>query len=188
MKTNAIIIFGFSGSGKSTVAELLGNKLGLRVVHPSSILKELLQGIQPDVNFSKAGIGFWESDQGIQLFKNRLKDKQPIDFVCDDVLLKELEGGNIVMDSWTMSWIFQKGFNVYLKTNKKTRIKRVAKRSNISKYLANQVITMKDNETRNLYIKHKGFDIKKDLHVFDLIINTDNLLPKEIMVNILESI
>ena len=36
MKTNAIIIFGFSGSGKSTVAELLGNKLGLRVVHPSS--------------------------------------------------------------------------------------------------------------------------------------------------------
>lgn len=187
MKIN-IIIFGFSGSGKSTIAKLLGKELGMRVIHPSSILKELIQGETLGLNNSKAGTGFWESDEGIQLFKNRLEEKQPIDFVCDDILLKELEEGNIVMDSWTMPWIAKSGLKVYLKANKKIRINRVAKRSNISKHLANQVITMKDNETRNLYIKHKGFDIKKDLHVFDLIINTDNSSPKEIGVKILESI
>lgn len=185
MKTN-IIIFGFSGSGKSTIAELLGKKLGLSVVHPSSILKELLQGEVPNLNYSKAGTGFWESDIGIQLFKDRLKGKQSLDFVCDQILLEELEKGNIVMDSWTMPWIAESGFKIYLKSKKKIRIERVAKRSNISKYRAKQVITMKDNETRNLYLKHKGFDIKKDHKVFNLIIRTDNLAPKQIIERILE--
>lgn len=185
MKTN-IIIFGFSGAGKSTIVEVLGKRLGMQVVHPSSILKELLQEKVPDLNHSKAGTGFWESDVGIQLFKDRLQEKRPLDFICDQILVKELEKENIVMDSWTMPWIFQKGFNIYLKTTKKTRIDRVAKRSNISRYRANQVITMKDNETRNLYLKHKGFDIKKDHNVFNLIIKTDDLSPKQIMERILE--
>ena len=77
-------------------------------------------------------------------------------------------------------------FFVLLKSKKKIRIERVAKRSNISKYRAKQVITMKDNETKNLYLKHKRFDIKKDHKVFNLIIRTDNLSPKQIIERILE--
>ena len=60
-KKSVIIIFGFSGSGKSTVAELLAQKLGLRVVHPSSILRNILEGKKINLTKTQKGIGFWET-------------------------------------------------------------------------------------------------------------------------------
>ena len=56
-----IIIFGFSGAGKSTLADRIGAALGLRVVHPSSIVRSLLQRKPVDLIKTEAGINFWES-------------------------------------------------------------------------------------------------------------------------------
>jgi cytidylate kinase len=179
MKTT-IIIFGLTGSGKSTMANMLGKELNLRVVHPSSILKELLEGKKPDIKNSKEGTGFWESREGITLFKKRLDDKTPIDFICDQILLKEIKKGSLVMDSWTMPWLAKTGIKICLQATSATRSKRVAQRSNISIEKATQVLRMKDKETRKLYLNR--FDIKKDNQVFDLIIKTDHLLPNEILL------
>jgi cytidylate kinase len=168
MKHTTIILFGFSGSGKSTIANMLGKELSLRVVHPSSVLKDLIKGNIPNINNSKEGKGFWESSDGIRMFKDRLKHAKPIDLVCDKLLLKEIYKGNLVMDSWSIPWLTDRGIKIYLKTTNTVRTARVSQRSPISTSQAKKTVTMKDNGTRNLYLEHRGFDIKKDHQVFDM--------------------
>ena len=181
---NIIIIFGLTGSGKSTMANMLGKKLGLRVVHPSSILRDLLTGKKPNVKNSQENKGFWESSGGTKLFKHRLKVKQPLDFICDKILLKEISKGGLVMDSWTMPWLSNKGMKICLKATMMTRSRRVARRSGISIKTARAAILLRDTETRNLY--KSRFDIKKDNQVFDLVIKTDDLSQDEVLQVILK--
>lgn len=179
-KDIVIIIFGFSGAGKSTLADMIGKEFGLWVVHPSSILKELIEGKKADVKNSKAGTGFWESRQGEEMFKNRLKEKRPMDMEGDKILIKELSKGAVVMDSWSMPWLYKKGIKIYLKAAEAERVKRVAKRSNVSLFRARETVKMKDSGTRKIYKRIHGFDIKNDLEVFDCIIETNNLKKQEV--------
>lgn len=185
MKHTTILISGLSGAGKSTIATMLGEKLWLRVIHPSSILKSLLLHETPDMHSSASGTGFWESPEGIQLFKDRLQEEMPMDLVCDDILRIELDKGHIVMDSWSMPWLYTKSYKIYLHADLETRIERVALRSNVSIKAAKEAILMKDTETRKLYMKHKNFDIQQDLEVFNLVIDTTNLSKKAVLESII---
>lgn len=180
-ENNRIIIFGFSGSGKSTLADMLGKELGLRVIHPSSILRNLIEHKALNIAKSKAGKGFWESDRGIATFKQRLKEPEPIDLLCDKILLREFKKGKVVIDSWSLPWLTKQGFKVCLQASLKTRTERVAERSKVSLVRAKTTIIMKDRETRKLYLQHKGFDIKQDTGVFDLILDTEKLTKKEVL-------
>ncbi len=180
MTNKRIVIFGFSGSGKSTIADMVGKKYGLRVIHPSSILRNLLEHKKVDLNKTKAGKGFWESESGMKLFKDRLKDKKPMDMISDTLLVKELSKGNIVMDSWSMPWLHKLGIKIYLKGSLSERAKRVAKRSKITVQEALGAVKTKDNETRKIFKRVYGFDIKKDLQVFNLIVDTTNIDLKQV--------
>ncbi len=180
-KKNVIIIFGFSGAGKSTLADRLGKRLRLRVVHPSSILRELLQKKTVQIQKSRAGKGFWESAAGVRLFKDRLKEKRPMDMVSDRILLRELAKGEIVMDSWTMPWLSRHGFKIYLRTSSEARAHRVAKRSRLTLAQAKRIVRMKDEQTRKLNVRLYGFDIKKDIGVFDLIVDTDDMTAAKVL-------
>lgn len=170
-----IILFGFSGSGKSSIADLVAKEYGLRVIHPSSILQDLYAGKKIDINNTRPGKGFWESEKGVELFKNRLNEDEPLDVLSDKILLKEAAKGNVVIDSWSLPWLTDIGTKIYLKASRDIRAARVAKRSNISYAKAFQVVKMKDKETRKLFKRIYGFDIKKDTSVFNLIIDTNNI-------------
>lgn len=178
--TKEIILFGFSGSGKSTIANLVGKKYGLRIIHPSSILRNLCEGKIVDKKNTKHNKGFWESEKGIELFKNRLKEKEPLDIISDKILIEEIEKRNVVIDSWNLPWLTNKGIKIYLETEIKTRAKRVAKRSKIEYEKALNIVAMKDEKTKRLFKRIYGFDIKKDHKVFDFIINTNKLTKKKV--------
>lgn len=184
MKEN-IIIFGFSGSGKSSVADALGRRLKRRVIHPSSILRELLEGKKPNLIKTKAGRGFWESAAGVRLFTKRLESKQPLDLICDQILLDEIVAGGIIIDSWSLPWLTPNGIKIYLKANRALRCQRILTRTYHDLTRARNIIRLKDIETRKLYLSHKGFDIAKDTGVFDLVINTAQLTKKEVTSRIL---
>lgn len=175
-----IILFGFSGSGKSTVANLVEEKYGLRVIHPSGILRDLYEGKKVDVGNTRYNTGFWESEEGVRLFMSRLDEDEPLDIVSDKILVKEVRKGNVVIDSWSLPWLTDKGRKIYLQGDLKVRAQRVAKRSDISYKRALEIVTMKDEETRNLFKRLYGFDIKQDHDVFDYIINTNSLTKSEV--------
>ena len=108
MDENVIIIFGFSGSGKSTIANLVGEKYELRVIHPSGILRDLYEKKKVDLENTRYNTGFWESEEGIRLFKSRLDENEPLDVVSDKILVQEAERGNVVVDSWSLPWLTDK--------------------------------------------------------------------------------
>src|SRR3989338_4289699 len=133
-----ILICGLSGSGKSGVAEIVAKKLNLRLIHTSGILRQLFEKKIEEIDLQKGlkNKGFWESNEGKKLYKQRLegisKKEKSVDELLDEKLLKEIEKGNVVMDSWTMPWLSKKGLKVWLKTSNKVRGKRLAKRDNLS--------------------------------------------------------
>lgn len=174
MKDNVVIIFGFSGSGKSTIANLVAEKYGLRVVHPSGILRDLYEKKKVDLDNTRYNTGFWECEEGVKLFKSRLDEEEPLDVVSDRILVEEVKKGNVVIDSWSLPWLTEMGVKIYLEADLEVRAQRVAKRGSMSDDRALEVVAMKDEETRKLFKRLYGFDIKQDHNVFDYIIKTNN--------------
>lgn len=179
-----IILFGFSGSGKSTIANLVGEKYGLRAIHPSGILRDLYEGREVDIGNTRFNTGFWESEQGVRLFRSRLDKKEPLDVVSDRILVEEVRKGNVVIDSWSLPWLTNRGRKIYLEADLEVRAQRVAKRSQISYERALEVVVMKDKETGNLFKRLYGFDIKHDCDVFDHVVNTSDLTKSEVFRHI----
>jgi len=175
-----IIIFGFSGSGKSTIANLVGEKYGLRVVHPSGILRDLYEGNKVDIGNTRYNTGFWESEGGVKLFRSRLDEEEPLDVVSDRILVKEIRRGDVVIDSWSLPWLTDRGRKIYLRAALEIRAQRVAKRSETCYERALEVVAMKDEETRKLFKRLYGFDIKLDHNVFDYVEDTNNLTKREV--------
>lgn len=187
-KDKRIIIFGFSGSGKSTIANMVGKKTGLRVVHSSGILRDLYANKKSDLTKTRFSRGFWETEKGAAFLKNRLKEDKPLDLILDRILLEELDKNNIVVDCWSMPWLYKKGMKIYLKTSLKKRAERVSKRGKISVPQARKMIRTKDEDTRWLIKKFYNIDIKKRVNIFDLIVNTNNLNKREVVDRIIEYI
>ncbi len=185
-RNNTIIIFGFSGSGKSTIANLISKKYGLRIIHPSGIMRDLYEKKQIDIQHTRYNKGFWESKKGIKILKNRLNEKKPVDVIADKIILKEIKKGNVVIDSWNLPWLTNIGTKIYLRAKLDMRAKRVAKRSKISFTKARAIITKKDNDTYKLFKRVYEIDIKHDRNVFDYEINTNNLTKKEVFKSLCE--
>jgi len=179
-----IIIFGFSGSGKSTLANRLGEKYGLRVVHPSGILRDLYENKKVDLAHTRYNQGFWESPEGIHLFQSRLKEEEPLDVISDKILLREIQKGKVVIDSWSLPWLTTLGYRIYLQADLDVRAKRVSLRSEISYQTAREIVMMKDRETTRLFQRLYGFNIEKDHNVFNLVVDTNKLSQEEVLVRV----
>ena len=183
-----IIIFGFSGSGKTTMANILAKKLKLRVIHPSGILKAICLG-KNWKKYKKIGNnGFWENKRGFKILKDRLNMTTPPDVLCDKIITSEAKKGNVIIDSWSLPWLFKGGIKIYLKAPRKIRAKRVSKRDRQNFKKIYKIVSQKDKDTRTLYKRIGKFDIMKDLDVFDIIINTSSLTKKDIEKKIINYI
>jgi cytidylate kinase len=174
-KKVVICVSGMTGSGKSTVAKRLAAKYGLGYFSGGNALKTLAQeeGYNPDVT------GWWETAEGLKFLQQRMGDPA-FDKRIDDKLLELAEQGNAVLDSWTMPWLLNEGFKVWLEASPQVRVKRVANRDGISIEEAVKALTEKDEQTRQIYKKLYGFDLGNDLSPFNLVLATDELNPDEI--------
>jgi cytidylate kinase len=174
-KKVVICVSGMTGSGKSTVAKRLADKYGLGYFSGGNALKTLAQekGYNPDVT------GWWETAEGLKFLQQRMGDPA-FDKRIDEKLLELAEQGNVVLDSWTMPWLLNEGFKVWLEASPQVRAKRVANRDGISIEEAVKALTEKDEQTRQIYKKLYGFDLGNDLSPFNLVLATDELNPDEI--------
>jgi cytidylate kinase len=174
-KKIVICIAGLTGCGKSTVAKRLAENYGLRYLSGGMALKELAikMGYKPRKR------GWWETSEGMKFLEQRLKDPK-FDRQVDEELLKRARRGNVVLDSWTMPWLFKGGFKIWFEASPDVRAQRLAKRDGISLKEAFKAVREKDEKTRRIYEDLYGFNLGEDYSPFDLILDVNRLDAEEV--------
>jgi len=170
-----ICISGMTGSGKSTVAKRLAEKYGLGYFSGGNALKTLAK----EEGYDSEARGWWESTEGLSFLQQRMGN--PIfDKKIDEKLLELEAEGNVVLDCWTIPWLLDEGFKVWLEGSPEVRAKRVVSRDLISNEEALKALTEKDARTRQIYKKLYGFNLGQDLTPFNLVLSTDGLDPDDV--------
>jgi len=169
-----ICIAGMTACGKSTVAKKIAQKYGLKYISGGSALKELAIRI----GYKARERGWWETTDGMRFLERRLRDFR-FDKQVDVELLKWAERGNVVLDSWTMPWLFKNGFKIWIEVTPEERTKRLARRDKISLREAEKTIREKDGKTKRIYERLYGFKLGEDFSPFDAVLDTNLLSSNE---------
>lgn len=170
-----ICVCGMAGSGKSTLAKKLAEKYGLRYFSGGDALKALAM----EEGYKNVDYGWWESEEGMRFLERRGKD-QKLDEEIDKKLLELAEAGNVVFDSWTMPWLLERGFKIWLEASPAIRAERIARRDHTNSQEALKALRQKERQTRNIYKKLYGFNLGEDYNPFHLILDTSSLEAEEV--------
>jgi cytidylate kinase len=170
-----LCVCGMAGSGKSTLAKKLAKKYGLKYYSGGDALKALAieEGYEP------FGHGWWESREGTRFLEERGKDPK-FDEEVDKKLLELTQQGNVVLDSWTMPWLLEKGFKIWLEASPEKRAERIGQRDGISVKEALRALRNKEKRTKAIYKKLYGFSLGEDFAPFHLILDTNYLKAMEV--------
>ena len=174
-KKIVICISGMAGTGKSTISKKLAEKYNLKCYSGGDALKELAKAEGYDVSRQ----GWWESPEGLNFLRERANDPK-FDKAVDAELLKYAQQGNVLLDSWTMPWLLNGGFKIWLMASIEKRAARVAERDKITVNEAFKVLEEKEDRTKTIYKKLYGFVLGEDFAPFDLVLDTDNLNAEEV--------
>jgi cytidylate kinase len=169
------MICGLAGSGKSTLAKRLAKKYRLKYCSGGNALKALAK----DEGYKPFEQGWWESEEGMRFLERRSRDPQ-FDKLVDKKLLEMAQEGNVALDSWTMPWLLEKGFKVWLEASAEKRAERIAGRDGMSFEEALRALKTKETRTRTIYRKLYNFDLGKDFAPFHLILDTETLKAGEV--------
>ena len=179
-KNIAVIVSGVAGSGKSVLCEKIASYFKLEYVPTSGFLRKIIEEELSKKNIDAVkNTGFWESAEGKRFMAERTANPE-FDKELDNELLKLIEKGNIVLDSWTMPWLSKKGFKIWLTASDKVRFERLSLRNKKSIEEVAASIREKEEKTAAIYKRIYGFEWGKDLGVFDLLIETDDFTEQEV--------
>ncbi len=174
-KQTVICISGMAGTGKSTLSKKLAEKYGLGYYSGGDVLKEIAKEEGYDVSVR----GWWESPEGLKFLNERVNDPK-FDQEVDDKLLEYAQKGNVLLDSWTMPWLLEEGFKIWLEASFEKRVARVAIRDGMTVDQAFEVLKEKEARTKVIYRTLYGFSLGEDFKPFDFILDTDNLSANEV--------
>jgi cytidylate kinase len=177
----AIIICGWSATGKTTVAKIISEKLGIKLLSGS----EILMSMAKEKGYSPNGDDWWDTEQGMKFLAERTKNFD-FDKEVDRRLIKEAEKGNVVMTSYTLPFISKEGIKIWLDASEKNRAMRMSHRDRITFEAASKVLKARDKENGELYLKMYDIRFGKDFSPFDMVIDANSATAEEIASLIME--
>lgn len=167
---DAIIISGMPAVGKTTVSRVVTEALGISMVGGGDVLKEMAV----EEGFSPGGGDWWDTADGMSFLKKRGKSSE-FDKEVDSRLLQKAKRGGVVITSYPLPWLVEKGLKVWLAGSAKSRARRMAKRDGMTVQQCRKVLAVRDRENYKLYKKIYGIEFGKDLKPFDLVVDTDSI-------------
>lgn len=178
-----IIISGTPGSGKTTLANDLAKRYGLKTFTGSDVFKDMAreQGYDPDK------VGWWESKEGFEFLAKRHENPE-FDKQVDKVVMEVAKKGGVVITSWTLPYLGAPGIKIFLNASQEERAHRIAGRDGIGYDDALGHVKRRDRENARLYKKMYGFTLGKDLDVFDIIVDTNGMSPEQVEKRVVEEI
>jgi cytidylate kinase len=174
-KPIVICISGMAGTGKSTLSKKIAKRYNLHCYSGGDALKDLAK----DEGYEITEEGWWETLEGLKFLEKRVKDPQ-FDKAVDGKLLEHANEGNVVLDSWTMPWLLNDGFKIWLMASLDKRAARVAVRDKMTVEEAHAVLKEKEAQTKAIYKNLYGFSLDEDYTPFDFILDTDNLTADQV--------
>lgn len=171
-----IAVSGSPGSGKTTYARYLSEKLGLRFVSGGMVFRELAR------------------EKGLSLIElNKLALTEPrIDIELERKLFEEAMKGNVVIESHLAGWTLRGVADVliYVKASFKSRLERISKRENKPMNDVLMETSWREAIEAHRFLSLYAIDIT-DLTHFDIVLDTTYLSEeeaKEILLHLTRSI
>jgi cytidylate kinase len=156
-----VTVSGLPGSGTSTVAHLLAQRLGVAHVDGGTVFRAMA------------------SERGLDLraFSAVAEANPDIDVELDARLAAFARGGNLVLESRLAGWIAANegiaGTRVWIDGDERVRAQRVARREEIELPQALEANRAREASERRRYATLYGIDLD-DRSVYDLVIDATN--------------
>ncbi len=171
-----ITISGPPGSGKTTACSKLSEILGVEAVVFGRIFREL--AAEKQLSLSELGA---------------IAEQDPtIDNMIDDRILEMARANeDLILESRLSAYmLFRNGipaFKVHITASPEVRMQRVGLREGETMEQATAATLDRQRSEAKRYLQWYGIDIE-DLSVYDLIVNTDDLTPDQVIDTILEGV
>jgi cytidylate kinase len=200
---NSIAISGLPGSGSTTVAKLLSQKLNVSYFSAGQLWKDIAQGqaehqhyyplfkrildksgltipIFPASSKGSAAVNLWKTDLG----------KDPRFHQVIETLQQELiDRGSIIIDGkLSIRMTKNADFKIWLSGSLDARASRTAQRDHISVDEARKLLTERENIHRKEWLRIYGFDYLTQQKEADIVIDTSNKSPEQIVNEVQNSL
>ena len=152
-----ITIGGLHGTGKSSVADSIAQKFGLRRVSAGVIFRELAK----------------ERGLSLEEFSRIAEGDLDIDKLIDDTQKDAAKKGNCIIDGQLAAWMAgdHSDLNILLTAPTQVRIERIADRDGTDFEFAKRETIAREGSEKARYMEYYKVDIS-DLSIYDLILNT----------------
>lgn len=170
-----ITISGTPGSGKSTVAQLLHKKLGIRYIYSGMIFRDLARKYK----------------MALEKFGEYCEKNDDVDRELDRNQLRILKEGNVILEGRLAGWLAYlhqiPALKILIVADVDTRAKRIVKREGGTVTQRKQEILKREKSERKRYKMYYDIDVT-DTSIYDLVIDSTDKTPEEIVEQILERI
>lgn len=176
-----IVISGMPGCGSSTTGVLLAEKLGLRFFSAGNHTKKIaIEEEKIDKKQTERIVDFWKTSRG------KSKDHH---LSVEELQQALANDGNIVIESKLgIRFIKNADLRVWLKAPASLRAGRYVKRDGITHEEASKFLEEKEKSERDNWKRIYGFDYFHQENEADLVIDTSDKKPDEIVDEIIKFI
>lgn len=155
-----VVISGPPGSGKTTQAKLLAEKLNLKYFSAGKVFRDIA---------ARRGVSVEE------LSRIALEDPE-IDLEVDRRTVEIAQEDNVVIDGHLAAWIVADlvDLRVYITAPLALRVLRIAGRDGVPVEKALRETLARENSQRIRFMEYYGIDLN-DMSIFDVVINTKSI-------------
>jgi predicted cytidylate kinase len=163
-----ITISGLPGTGKTTVAKLLENRLGLKYVYSGEIFRRLAK----------------KYDKSLEEFSAYCEQHREIDEELDTYQLEILRKGNVIVEGRISGWLAYRNkipaVKVLLEAPLDVRAQRIVKREQGDFEKRKKEILKREQSEATRYKKYYNIDVR-DSSIYDVIVDSADKPPEKIV-------